>query len=318
MDRRQLLAGLSAGLGAMVAAPALAQPSSSQVDIPRWGSPVIDMHFHMRRDLGQNIAHQVGAGITAANVLTGAGAAAQMAALRARNAALFPSWFASADLTTPQAEAQLTAAVQAGAKGFGELKMHVDADGPQMRRAYDLAAELNVPVLIHFQDATTDLNDAYNSGIRRFGAVLKAYPRTRFIGHANSFWAHVSADFADQAAYPQGPIVRGGLSDRLLADYPNLFADLSANSAHNALSRDAAFTHDFLRRHQEKLHFGSDCNCEDGRGGGAGQNSPNVAAAIRGKCVARETLSLLTQSTTPEIFAKIAWTNAHRLIGLPV
>jgi predicted TIM-barrel fold metal-dependent hydrolase len=195
--------------------------------------------------------------------------------------------------------------------------MHVDADGPEMRRAYDLAAELNVPVLIHFQDATTDLADAYNSGFRRFEAILKAYPRTRFIGHANSFWAHVSADYADQAAYPEGPIVKGGLTDKLLADYPNLFGDMSANSAHNALSRDAAFTTDFLRRHQDKLHFGSDCNCEDGRGGGAAQNAPSVAAAIRGKCVARETLGLLTRSTTPEIFHKLAWTNAHRLIGLP-
>jgi predicted TIM-barrel fold metal-dependent hydrolase len=314
MDRRQLLAGLSASLGAMAPTPA---PAQTQGDIPHWPAPVIDMHFHMRRDAGQNVAHQVGAGVTAANLLTGAGAAGQVAVLRAQNATLFPSWFASTNLTAPEAQTQLTAAVKAGARGFGELKMHVDADGPQMRRAYDLAADLNVPVLIHFQDATADLNDAYNSGIRRFGAVLKAYPRTRFIGHANSFWGHVSADFADQAAYPTGPIVRGGLADKLLADYPNMFADLSANSAHNALSRDAAFTTDFLRRHQDKLHFGSDCNCEDGRGGGAGQNSPNVAAAIRGKCVARETLALLTKSTTPAIFRKLAWTNAHRLIGLP-
>jgi predicted TIM-barrel fold metal-dependent hydrolase len=307
MDRRQLLAGL----GAMAATPALAQ------DIPRWGSPVIDMHFHMRRDAGQNIAHQAGAGVTAANLLTGANAAPQVAALRAQNPALFPSWFASANLASAEGAAQLAAAVKAGARGLGELKLHVEADGTQMRRAYDLAADLDVPVLIHFQDATADLNDAYNSGIRRFEAILKAYPRTRFIGHANSFWAHVSADFADQAAYPQGPIKPGGLTDRLLADYPNLYGDLSANSAHNALTRTPAFTVDFLKRHQDKLHFGSDCNCADGKGGGAAQNSPNVAAAIRGKCVARETLATLTASTTPEIFRKIVWTNGRRLIGLP-
>jgi predicted TIM-barrel fold metal-dependent hydrolase len=317
MDRRQLLAGLGAtGLGAMAATPALAQVPS-QNESPRWSSPVIDMHFHMRRDPAQNIAHQVGAGVTAANLLTGAGAAANVAALRAQNAALFPSWFAATDLTKPEAEAQLTAAVKAGAKGFGELKMHVDADGPEMRRAYALAADLDVPVLIHFQDATTDSTDAWNSGLIRFAAMLKAYPRTKFIGHANSFWAHVSADFADQTAYPEGPIKPGGLTDKLLADYPNLFGDLSANSGRNMLTRTPAFTVDFLKRHQDKLHFGSDCNCDDGRGGGAGQNAPTVAAVIRGKCVARETLSVLTKSTTPAIFAKIAWTNGHRLIGLP-
>jgi len=312
MDRRQLLAGL----GATAAMPALAQAQSTN-DVPRWPSPVIDMHFHMRRDPAQNLAHQAGAGIAAANLLTGAGAAPQVANLRAQNAALFPSWFAATDLTRPDAQAQLTAAVKAGAKGFGELKMHVDADGPQMRRAYDLAADLNVPVLIHFQDATADSTDAWNSGLVRFAAILKAYPRTKFIGHANSFWAHVSADFADQTAYPEGPIKPGGLTDKLLADYPNLYGDLSANSGHNMLTRTPAFAVDFLKRHQDKLHFGSDCNCEDGRGGGAAQNAPGVAAVIRGKCVARETLSVLTKAATPQIFAKIAWTNGHRLIGLP-
>jgi hypothetical protein len=37
---------------------------------------------------------------------------------------------------------------------------------------------------------------------------------------------------------------------------------------------------------------------------------------MRGRCVARETLALLTRATTPDIFRKIAWTNGHRLIGL--
>jgi len=110
--------------------------------------------------------------------------------------------------------------------------------------------------------------------------------------------------------------VPGGVSDKLLSDYPNLFADTSANSANNALSRDPAFTRDFLKRHQDKLHFGSDCNCEDGKGGGAAQNSDRVAPRMRGKCVARETLTLLAGATTPAVFRKIAWTNAHRLVGL--
>ena len=35
-----------------------------------------------------------------------------------------------------------------------------------------------------------------------------------------------------------GPIARGGITDKLLGDYPNLFGDLSANSGNNALSRD--------------------------------------------------------------------------------
>jgi predicted TIM-barrel fold metal-dependent hydrolase len=296
---------------------ALASPLRAQ-EAPHWSSPVIDMHFHMRPKSELNIAHQQGAGITAANLLARYDAASAAKNLQAQNGAMFPSWFGSTDVTKPEAEQLLTQAVKSGAKGFGELKYPVAADGPEMRRVYDLAAELDVPVLIHFQEVgQAAAAGGYNTGVKRFGAILKAYPRTKFIGHADAFWANISADYSEQEAYPTGPVVPGGITDKLLSDYPNLFADTSANSANNALSRDSAFTIDFLKRHQDKLHFGSDCNCEDGRGGGAAQNSDRVAPRMRGKCVAQETLKLLTASTPPAIFRKIAWTNAHRLIGLP-
>ena len=76
--------------------------------------------------------------------------------------------------------------------------------------------------------------------------MLKAFPKTTFIGHADAFWANVSADYRNEAAYPSGPIMRGGITDKLLADYPNLFGDVSANSGNNTLSRDAEFTAAFL------------------------------------------------------------------------
>ncbi len=310
MDRRMMLASM----GAAVAAPAWAQDAV----LSRWPSPVIDMHFHMRRSPELNIAHQQGAGVTAANLLARADSAPDVAVLQAQNARMFPSWFGATDVSKPDAEDRLTAAVKSGARGFGELKYPVQADGPEMRRVYDLAAELNVPVLLHFQEVgQAAAAGGYNMGVKRFGAILKAYPKTKFIGHADAFWANVSADYDEKDAYPTGPVVPGGISDRLLSDYPNMFADTSANSANNFLSRDPAFTRDFLKRHQDKLHFGSDCNCDDGKGGGAAQNSDRVAARMRGKCVARETLTLLSQATTTEVFRKIAWSNAHRLIGLP-
>jgi len=311
MDRRTVLASL----GAVVAASPL-QAQEPTTNAPKWSSPVIDMHFHIRAKPELNIAHQQGAGITAANLLA-RGDSTGATQLRAQRPAMFPCWFGSTDITKPDAMQLLTQAVKNGAKGFGELKYPVAADGPEMRRVYDLAAELNVPVLIHFQEVGQPAAPGgYNTGIKRFAAILKAYPKTKFIGHADAFWANISADYHEQEAYPTGPIVPGGVSDRLLADYPNLFADTSANSANNALSRDKAFTADFLKRHQDKLHFGSDCNCEDGKGGGAAQNSDRVAPRMRGKCVGQETLKLLTASTTPAIFRKIAWTNAHRLLGL--
>jgi hypothetical protein len=97
--------------------------------------------------------------------------------------------------------------VKAGAKGIGELKYHVEADGPEMRRIYDLCAELNVPVLIHFQEVSqAAAAGGYNTGIKRFAAVLKAYPKTKFIAHADAFWANISADYREDTAYPSGPV----------------------------------------------------------------------------------------------------------------
>ena len=309
MDRRKVLAGL----GAVAAAtPARADGP------PVWSSPVIDMHFHVRKTAEANIAHQQGAGITAANLLSRYDPAVPLTHQQVKPSTMFPCWFAATDVTKPDAQQIMTQAVKAGTRGFGELKYPVAADGPEMRRVYDLAAELDVPVLIHFQEiGQPAAPGGYNTGIKKFGAILKAYPRTKFIGHADAFWANISADYHEQESYPTGPIVPGGVSDKLLSDYPNLFAVMSANSANNALSRDAAFTQDFLKRHQNKLHFGSDCNCEDGKGGGAAQNSASVAPRMRGKCVAQETLKLLTASTSKPVFRKLVWTNAHRLLKIP-
>ncbi|MEY4965515.1 MAG: hypothetical protein RL274_1098 [Pseudomonadota bacterium] len=305
MHRRTVLTSL----GAM----ALASPLRAQ-EVPTWSVPVLDFHWHMRRTPKANLAHMDGCGVRAANLLTGGNALESVSVLQAQNPHRFPSWFASADITKPDAEALLTRAVKDGASGFGEIKFPVAADGPELRRMYALAAELNVPIMVHFQEVGhTPTEGTFAAGWKRFAAMLKAFPKTKFIGHADAFWANISADYAEADAYPAGPVVRGGVTDRLLADYPNLFGDMSANSGNNGLSRDAEFTRDFLRRHQGKLMFGSDCNCSDGKG----SNTERAAPRMRGKCVARETLGILAASTTPSVFRKLVWDNAHTLLKLP-
>ena len=64
--------------------------------------------------------------------------------------------------------------------------------------------------------------------------------------------------------------------------------------------------------------FGSDCGCVDGRGGGVSQANNPAAARLAGKCVARETLTVLQRSTTSEVFRQLVWENAHRLLKVPV
>ena len=100
------------------------------------------------------------------------------------------------------------------------------------------------------------------------------------------------------------------MTDKLLADYPNIYGDLSANSGRNALARDPEFTAAFLARHRSKLMFGSDCPCHDGRGAGQPSNAP----ALKNKCVARETLTLLQRHTSPELFRTITWKNGAELL----
>ena len=282
-----------------------------------WGGPIVDCHHHLRRTAEANLAHLEGSGMSNALVLARESAAEQMKGLRSQYPGRFVGWFASTDITKPDAADLLTKAVKAGAIGLGELKSHVEAAGPELRRMYALASELDIPILVHFQEVPhTPTEGVFSTGFKNFEAMLKAYPKTRFIGHADAFWANVSADYANEAAYPSGKVKRGGVTDKLLGDYANLFGDLAANSGNNALSRDPEFTEGFLNRHQDKLIFGSDCSCADGKGGGISQRATPAASRLAGKCVARETLTVLKKTVSPAAFRKMTWENAHRVYRL--
>ncbi|MCX6633128.1 MAG: amidohydrolase family protein [Candidatus Solibacter sp.] len=312
INRRQFsqaIAGMLAASGADYAQPAAPDPWA--------GASIVDCHHHLRPSPEANIVHLDGSGISNAVALARGNAADQMQALETKYSGRFLAWFASADITRPDAAEVLTKAVKSGAVGLGEIKFHVEAAGPELRRMYQLAADLGIPILVHFQEVPhTPAEGVFSTGFKNFEAMLKTYPKTRFIGHADAFWANVSAGDANETAYPTGPIKRGGVTDKLLSDYPNLFGDLAANSGNNALSRDPDFTADFLKRHQDKLIFGSDCACTDGKGGGVSQAGNPTASRMAGKCVARETLALLQKTVSPTAFRKMTWENAHRLYKL--
>jgi predicted TIM-barrel fold metal-dependent hydrolase len=274
----------------------------------QWGVPVIDAHYHFR-SVDAALQHMNGAGIDRAVLLT---ASAQDARAASAPTDKFVR-FTSADVTQPNAIDLLRQAAAAGTKGFGEMKFQGAADGPEMQRVYDLAAEVGLPVLLHIQEYSDPASvGTFNTGIERLPALLRKNPRTTFIGHANSFWAHISADVPKDVAYPTEPVKPGGLTDKLLSDFPNLYADLSATSGRNALARSPEFTREFLRRHQDKLIFGSDCGCRDGMG--AGQTNPFPLVA--GKCVARETLTALKQLASAEVFRKITSQNVIKLLRI--
>lgn len=147
-----------------------------------------------------------------------------------------------------------------GACIIGEQKFGVACDAPAMQKLYELAAAYNVPILLHWQHGT------YNHGFDRFHTMLKKYPRVNFIGHAQTWWANIDREYRDDAKnlYPKGKVTAGGLTDRYLRDYPNLYADLSAGSGEGAFKRDPDHARGFLARHQDKLLYGSDCNDKTG------------------------------------------------------
>jgi hypothetical protein len=143
-----------------------------------------------------------------------------------------------------------------GGRGFGEHKVGLPLDHPWSRACYGLAGQLGLPVLLHL-DLTLNTDENGQPGLER---LLRDFPQTTFVGHGPTFWGEVSGDY-DRAAgvvYPTGPVAPNGSTDRLLGDYPNLYADLSARSCHNGLTRDPGWAAGFVERHWRKLMLGTD------------------------------------------------------------
>jgi predicted TIM-barrel fold metal-dependent hydrolase len=161
-----------------------------------------------------------------------------------------------------------------GAVAVAEQKFGIECDSPEIQDIYKLASDYRVPVLMHWQHGT------YNFGFERFHKMLEKYPRTVFIGHAQTWWANIDLNQKDQTVlYPKGKVTPGGTTDRYLRDYPNMYGDMSAGSGLNALTRDEEHARAFILRHQDKLLYGSDCN--DRVGTGSQCQGAQTIAAIR-------------------------------------
>jgi predicted TIM-barrel fold metal-dependent hydrolase len=184
-----------------------------------------------------------------------------------------------------------------GAVVIAESKFGVECDSSEMQKIYALAQEYNVPVLMHWQFKM------YNYGFERFHKMLEKFPKVNFLGHAQTWWANIDKDHKDQAVlYPRTKVTPGGLTDRYLSDYPNMFGDLSAGSGLNSLVRDEDHTRAFLERHQDKLLYGSDCVDTIGRGPGC-QGAQTIAAVRR-------------LSANKKIERKLLYENAKKLFRL--
>ena len=281
--------------------------------------PIIDIHQHVGytgRSDDVLLAHQRAIGATT-TILLPAGRPVQRAsthdgvangleaqALGNEACHRFASAHRDAFLTAanevpdlPDAAQEIERYLKLGAVLIGEQKFGVECDSPEMHRIYEVSRANGVPVLMHWQ------HRRFNLGFERFSKILEKYPTVNFIGHAQTWWANIDRNHLDQTVlYPKGPVTRGGLTDRYLSDYANMYGDLSAGSGQNALTRDEGFARDFLTRHQVKLLFGSDCN--DREPGGP-------------KCIGAQTIAIIRRlSASREIERKVLHGNAKKLLRL--
>lgn len=258
----------------MAAAPLAAQPAE----------PIIDIHQHTNysgRSDEELIRHQTEMGISK-TVLLPAGSKYGLAAGCGGNdtvvaiARKLPKeyvFFANELPDIPEARPVIQKYLKMGAIGIGEQKFPVEADSKYIDLIAKIAQDRHVPVLLHFEF------QHYNLNFDRFHKILERHPRVNFIGHAQTWWCNIDKKCDESVMYPSGTVTPGGITDRLLSDYPNMYGDLSANSGLNSMLRDEAHARDFLKRHQDKLLFGSDCN--DRQANGPNCLGSKIIAAVR-------------------------------------
>lgn len=183
--------------------------------------------------------------------------------------------------------------VSRGCKGFGELKNGLAFDDERNLAIYSKCDELGLCLVFH-SDPALCWDEV---GLPRLEKCLKEFPNVKFVGHGPGFWSAISTDDDRRGGLPKGGVQAVGAIDRLLGEYDNLFADISAGSGNNAMTRDSDFIGGFLERHWRKLLFATDLMF-------AGQDLPQVRWIKE------------TAPVTLEMREAIEGVNAKRLLGL--
>ena len=192
-----------------------------------------------------------------------------------------------------------------GAVGVGELTINKPLNDSFLQAVFTAAEKLELPVTIHM---SPEVGYSYgvvdNPRLPLLEEVLKKYPKLKVLGHSQTFWIEMSADAPDSKeernSWGKGPVVSGGRVPDLFEKYENLYGDLSANSAGQAIMRDPEFGLNFLETYADRLFFATDM-----------VNSDMVfpLGAWLDEQVEKGALSRKT-------YEKICWKNAQRVFGL--
>jgi predicted TIM-barrel fold metal-dependent hydrolase len=147
-----------------------------------------------------------------------------------------------------------------GAKGVGEVCTNLYFDDPFMENLFYHCEKCEVPLIFHIGPKIGGCYGIVDDlGLPRLEKVLAKFPKLKFLGHSQPFWAEISADVTVQNrnSYPKGDVKPGRIVE-LMRKYPNLCGDLSAGSGYNAITRDPEFGYEFIEEFQDRLYYGTD------------------------------------------------------------
>ena len=293
--------------------------SGSQTGAGEWGSPVFDLHFHLRPQPASNLAHLDGAGITKANLLTRAAAGDQVKAVRPAAPGRF-TWFSSADITKPEAEQALTAGRQGRRAGLRRDEV------PRRRRRPRAAPDVRAGR----RSARADPGPLPGGrSLPERGHVehgLRARPSR---GSSRPIRRRRSSGTPTRSGPTSAPTIttkrpirpaRSSAAASPTSCWPTTPTSSATCPPTPATTRCRA-----IPSSPPASSSGTRTSCcsaataaaRDGHGAGISQANNPAATRLAGKCVARETLTVLKKSASPAIFRKIVWDNAHKLLKIP-
>ncbi len=153
-----------------------------------------------------------------------------------------------------------------GCKGVGEVTANIPYDDA---RTINMFRQLGARGMMVTIESTNMLPGHYGfqdePGAPRFERLLQAAPETIVIGHGPGFWAEIGSvrSMVEKGGYPKGPIEQEGSLPGHFRRFPNLYADISAGSGFNALTRDSEYGVKFLIEFQDRLLYGTDAVAAD-------------------------------------------------------
>ncbi len=166
-------------------------------------------------------------------------------------------------LNTPEADLSQIMRIykELGCAGIGEICANIPITDPRYQNLVAHAGAQGLPLIFHFAGREGGLYGVIDApGLPGLAKSLAAFPKAIMFGHSPAFWNEIDGhlDPAERDGYPKGKIEKPGALWQLFEKYPNLYGDLSAGSAHNAISRDPEVGYKFLRRFYQQLCFATD------------------------------------------------------------